>query len=81
MGKQYRDQEYLIKLGKRIIAIREARNITQEGLQELTGLDTRQIGRIERAETNVSISSVKLIADHLNISVSELLDFSKLAEK
>ena len=79
MGKQYRDQEYLVKLGKRIIEIREAKNITQERLQELTGLDTRQIGRIERAETNVSISSVKLIADNLKISVPELLDFSKLA--
>ncbi|MFN0255636.1 helix-turn-helix domain-containing protein [Pedobacter ureilyticus] len=81
MGKQYRDQEYLVKLGKRIIEIREAKNITQEKLQELTGLDTRQIGRIERAETNVSISSVKLIADNLKISVPELLDFSKLADK
>lgn len=54
--------------------IREAKNITQEKLQELTGLDIRQIGRIERAETNVSISSVKLIADCLKIPVSELLD-------
>lgn len=81
MGKQYRDQEYLIKLGKRIIEIREAQNITQERLQELTGLDTRQIGRIERAETNVSVSSIKLIADNLKISVPELLDFSKLAGK
>lgn len=81
VGKQYRDQEYLVKLGQRIIEIREAKNITQEKLQELTGLDTRQIGRIERAETNVSISSVKLIADNLKISVSELLDFSKLADK
>ncbi len=80
MGKQYRDQEYLINIGKRIIAVREARNITQERLQELTGLDTRQIGRIERAETNVSISSIKLIADNLKISVSELLNFSKVGE-
>lgn len=81
MGKQYRDQEYLIKLGKRIIEVREAKKITQEKLQELTGLDTRQIGRIERAETNVSISSVKLIADKLKISVTELLAFSKLEDK
>lgn len=81
MGKQYRDQDYLVKLGKRIIEVREAKNVTQEKLQELTGLDTRQIGRIERAETNVSVSSIKLIADHLKISVPELLDFSKLEDK
>jgi len=74
VGKQYRDQEYLINVGKRLMEIREAKNITQEKLQELTGLDIRQIGRIERAETNVSISSIKLIADCLKIPVSELLD-------
>jgi len=81
VGKQYRDQEYLVKIGKRIVEIRDLRKITQEKLAELTQIDTRQIGRIERAETNVSISSVKLIADHLKISVSDLLDFSKSTEK
>ncbi|WP_406826262.1 helix-turn-helix domain-containing protein [Pedobacter sp. KACC 23697] len=75
VGKQYRDQEYLVKIGKRIVEIRDLRKVTQEKLAELTGIDTRQIGRIERAETNVSISSLKLIADNLKISVSELLDF------
>lgn len=81
VGKQYKDQDYLIKVGKRIVEIRDVKKITQEKLAELTKLDTRQIGRIERAETNVSISSIKLIADHLGISVSELLDISKLEEK
>lgn len=81
MGKQYRDQEYLVKIGKRIVEIRDLRKITQEKLAELTQIDTRQIGRIERAETNVSISSLKLIADNLKISVSDLLDFSKSIEK
>lgn len=81
MGKQYRDQEYLVKIGKRIVEIRDLRKITQEKLAELTKIDTRQIGRIERAETNASISSLKLIADHLKISVSDLLDFSKSIEK
>jgi len=81
VGKQYRDQEYLVKIGKRIVEIRDLRKITQEKLAELTQIDTRQIGRIERAETNVSISSLKLIADNLKISVSDLLDFSKSIEK
>ena len=72
--KQYRDQEYLIKVGKRLVEIREKKNITQEKLQELTGFDARQIGRIERAETNASISSIKHIANKLDIKISELLD-------
>ena len=74
MGKQYKDQAYLIKIGKRLVEIRESKKITQEKLQELTGFDARQIGRIERAETNASVSIIKAIADVLEIKISELLE-------
>ena len=74
MAKQFRDQKYLEKVGKRIVAQRERMGISQEMLAELTGLDTRQIGRIERAENNSSISLIKKIADSLKIRISELLD-------
>ncbi|MDQ7949324.1 MAG: helix-turn-helix transcriptional regulator [Pedobacter sp.] len=63
-----------MQVGKNLVKIREQKNITQEKLQELTGFDTRQIGRIERAETNASISIIKAIADALHIKISELLD-------
>ncbi|WP_304067805.1 helix-turn-helix domain-containing protein [Pedobacter glucosidilyticus] len=78
MGKQYKNQDYLIKVGKKIAEIRESKSITQEKLQELTGFDTRQIGRIERAETNPSISAIKLIADKLGVKMGEILDFEQL---
>ncbi len=74
MGKQYKNQEYLDRVGKRLVKIREQKKITQEKLQELTNFDTRQIGRIERAETNASISIIKAIADALEIEISELLN-------
>ena len=74
MAKQYRDQKYLEKVGKRIVTLREGLGISQEKLSEVSGLDTRQIGRIERAENNSSISLVKKIADALKVKVSELLD-------
>ncbi len=74
MGKQYRNQPYLEKVGKRLVAIREQRNMSQEKLQELTGFDTRQIGRIERAESNTSISIIKAIAEALNVPIAELLN-------
>lgn len=73
MGKQYRDQEYLEFVGRRLVEIREKLGITQEKLSELTNFDTRQIGRIERAETNTSISMIKAIADKLNIGIDEML--------
>ncbi len=74
MAKQYRDEDYLQKVGKRLIEIRNERKMGQEGLAELTGFDTRQIGRIERAETNSSISLIKKIADALKIRVGDILD-------
>lgn len=74
MAKYYRDQEYLVRVGIRLASIREKKNISQELLADLTGFDTRQIGRIERAESNSSISIIKKIADVLNVRISDLLD-------
>lgn len=74
MAKQYRDQNYLEKVGKRIVTVRENMGISQEVLAELSGLDPRQIGRIERAENNSSISLIKKIADSLKLKISELID-------
>lgn len=74
MGKQYRDQEFLVAIGKRLVQIRESKNITQEKLQAISGVDIRQIGRIERAESNTSISILKQLADILEIKLSELVD-------
>jgi len=73
--KQYRDQEYLIKIGNRLKLIRENHGKSQEDFAELFNMDTRQLGRIERAETNSTISILKKISDKLGISVSELLNF------
>jgi transcriptional regulator with XRE-family HTH domain len=74
VNKNYRDQEYLNKVGLRIVEVRKDKNISQEYLAELTSLETRQIGRIERAETNTNISLIKLIATALKIKVSDILD-------
>lgn len=50
MAKQYRDQDYLVKVGKRLVELRAEYKLSQEGLERLSGVDTRQIGRIEKAE-------------------------------
>nr|WP_232789203.1 helix-turn-helix domain-containing protein [Sphingobacterium sp. UDSM-2020] len=44
-------------------------------MAELCEIDVRQLGRIERAETNSTISILKKIADKSNITMSKLLDF------
>ncbi|WP_134087992.1 helix-turn-helix domain-containing protein [Olivibacter sp. XZL3] len=74
MANQYRDEPYLKKVGQRLIQIRIQNNWSQEKLAEITGLDTRQIGRIERAETNSTISIIKKIAKTTGLKMSDILE-------
>lgn len=62
-------------VGKRIIALRKAKGVTQEQLSYATGFELKQIGRIERGESNTSISSISAIARALEIHPRELFDF------
>ena len=54
-------------------AERAKRDLSQEELADLVGLHRTYIGSLERAERNVSIDNVDLIAKVLGIDVSELL--------
>lgn len=70
--KQYIDIELLTNISKRIKELRQERNITQEIFYNDTGIN---IGRIERAKRNLSISSLKKICEYLEVSLEEF--FSK----
>ena len=74
-NKQYRDQNYLIELGQRIESIRVKSGKSYDDFARSCGLDRRQLRRIEKAETNSSISLLKKIADNLTLPLSELLNF------
>jgi transcriptional regulator with XRE-family HTH domain len=70
-----KDPKYLGLLGKRIRSIREAKGLTQVALGDLCDNHAEQIGRIERGEYNVTICSLRILADALDMSLSELLNF------
>lgn len=61
-----------IFLGNRIRAIRKAKGLTQQDLAELSGLDYRYIGAIERGERNFSIDTLEKVLSALKISLNEL---------
>lgn len=67
----------LISLGKRIQAIREKRGLTQEELEEKTGVNTKYISAIECGQKNVTIKTLEKIAKGLNIELYELFLFSE----
>ncbi|TKB98636.1 helix-turn-helix domain-containing protein [Pedobacter cryophilus] len=75
MRKHYRDQDFINKVGNKIIEIRKEKKLTQEYLVEQTGFELKQIGRIERGETNTNISHIAKIAEALRVNPKDLLDF------
>ena len=66
---------YLRALGERIRTLRKQKNMTQLDVASIMDNYAEQIGRIERGEQNVSICTLKLIADALSVSMKELVDF------
>ncbi|WP_017733388.1 helix-turn-helix domain-containing protein [Nafulsella turpanensis] len=73
--KNYKDQEFIDKVRKRILEICEEKNIGQEVLSERTGFDLRQVGRILRGETNTSISNIAQISRAIGVHPKELFNF------
>ena len=63
------------KLGKNLKRIRNEKGITQEKLEELSGLDRGYISGVERGVRNPSIKNIEKLARALKISVSDLTHF------
>ena len=73
---QYKNKEFLLKIGQKIDLIRKDKNLTHEILAERMGLsDVRQIGRVINAETNFSTSEIERFSTALGIHPKELFDF------
>lgn len=58
----------------KLIKIRKERNLTQEDLALLCGIDRTHIGRIERLERAPGLEILDKIATGLKIPLRELLD-------
>lgn len=65
-----------IKFANKLKSIRKDRNLTQEALALLCGIDRTYIGRVERLERNPSLDILQKIADGLEITLNELLTFA-----
>ena len=67
----------LVSLGKRIQALREKMGLTQEQLEEKTGVNTKYISAIERGQKNVTIKTLGKLAKGLNVKLYELFLLSE----
>jgi transcriptional regulator with XRE-family HTH domain len=64
----------LVQLGKRIRALRDERNISQEELAGRADIHRNYISQIEGGKRNVSFYNVVKIARALQVSPSKLID-------
>ena len=64
------------KFGARLAYARKYRKLSQMKLAELVDMNFNYIGQIERGEANVTLKTMKLLANALDIELKELFDFT-----
>lgn len=65
--------EELVALGRRLLALREAAGLTQEGLAHAAGLHWTYVGQVERGERNLSYKNVQRLARGLGVEPALLV--------
>ena len=62
--------------GAKLAYIRKSKKLSQMKLAEIVDMNFNYIGQIERGEANVTIHTMKTIADALDVELKELFDFT-----
>jgi transcriptional regulator with XRE-family HTH domain len=68
-----RGDERLKIIGKNIRYYRKALGITSAELGFITGMDRSALCKIERGEINITIETLLIISDNLNIQIRDLI--------
>ena len=63
----------LKRLGLRIRDLRRKRELTQDELSELAGMNGKHLGEVERGMINISIQNLDKIAESLRVPLLALL--------
>jgi len=61
------------QLGATVRRLRLERGWSQDVLSDRSGLHRAHIGEIERGETNVTLQTLKTLADTLSVRITDLL--------
>lgn len=62
------------RIGRRVRALREGRNLTQEQLAEAIERSVETVGNIERGKTLVALDALERIAQYLQVPISDFFD-------
>lgn len=64
------------KFGAKLAYTRKGKKLSQMKLAELVDMNFNYIGQIERGEANVTIQTIILLANALDVEIKELFDFT-----
>ena len=64
------------RFGRKLAYIRKSKRISQMKLAEIVDMNFNYIGQIERGEANVTIHTMHVLADALDVEMKELFDFT-----
>ncbi len=64
------------KFGAKLAYVRKFKKFSQMKLAEIVDMNFNYIGQIERGEANVTIHTMKVLVDALDIEMKELFDFT-----
>ena len=64
------------RFGANLAYVRKSRKFSQIKLAELVDMNFNYIGQIERGEANVTIKTMRILANALDVELKELFDFS-----
>lgn len=70
-----RDEKLLKKFGKHLANIRTEKKLSLRKLADIADVDFSQIHRIEKGESNPTLTMIFTLAEALNVTVEELLAF------
>lgn len=73
--------EFAIRFGARIRALRIAHNLSQERLAEMAEFHRTYVGMIERGEKNLTLRNIVKLASLFNITLSELFAYEVKDQK
>lgn len=71
---QQRNSDILRRFGQRVRQLRIELGFSQEDFADECGLDRTYISGIERGQRNVSLQNIDVLANHLKISISQLME-------
>ncbi len=67
------EREDLARIGRNLRAHRLAEGLSQEAFAEVLGVHRTYVGALERGERNLRIGTLRRVADHLGVTLHDLI--------